>query len=187
MSAPDLFVAHAEPSTMLPFAIGYRTRTDQLDGCALAQTDFVAGLMPAAFLEALAKDCLRMSNEALAGMPLFGVAYVAQAASLASLGDDVGFSSAMANARTVSPQEGWLASRRLSLAVRNFSRLDTDARAALLPDIVVLVSTSSLRRGLAQAYVANPEARAWIEAGVEAADEGAQAAFLSAIRSVSGT
>lgn len=183
LSSSTLILNAANDAPRPPIGLGYRTRTAQLDNCALAQTELIASLMPQRYMGLLAEDCILTADEALKGMPAFGVAQVAKAASFATLGDVPKLREALIASQLASPYEGWLAGRRLALAAAQYEKLDDATRSALANDIAVLAGDAELVGSLAALYVRFEPARSWIENVVETQDESVQASFLRALRS----
>jgi hypothetical protein len=151
-----LELRQGSPST-IPYAVSSQVRL--MNRCYDGQTSLAARLYPETGREALARSCLSLAQKILAASPSMSVARLASAVSYLRLGDQAGFNGALILARRTAASEGWLASRRMDLAIGAYDQLSAEGREGFERDVSVLLNEWNTRSFVVDRYVRFPAAQ----------------------------
>jgi hypothetical protein len=154
----------------------------RMSQCAERQTSLRVRVYPSATRLALARDCLRLAKGVLADSPTLAVAHYALAVSFFQLGAGDAFQQALGHAWRTAPNEGWLAARRVDLALSAPAGLSKKNKAHLASDISVLLTAPSNVIFVAKRYLRSAEEGDLILRVIELQDPDKQRRFVDAVR-----
>jgi hypothetical protein len=153
-----------------------------LYACDDALRGRLSDLLPPSELTPIADGCLALAQHVLAMSPTWSVAHLVEANAAFRLGDASGSSGAIAQSQITAPFAGWLAERRLGLALR-LPRSEQDVLAAsLASDIETLLYSPGGRDVVVRFYVAEETLRPLIVATLEDAAGSIRRDFLARLR-----
>jgi hypothetical protein len=170
-----------------PRPLGRAAQTAILDGCARAQLSPSIALFPASDRKKAATHCLAMADKYLEDTTVSAIAHYARAVSALTLNDRDMMSSALQLSQVSGPYEGWIAERRVDLALRDFDRISAATRKTIRKDLQLVAAEPQYRTNMARRYLRYPEGQAWIASVIENLSEADQGAFLAATRKVASS
>lgn len=156
-----------------------------LEMCFAVSRSVHALLAPTDSRLSAAQGCSDYAQRVLGKMPYLGFAHLVEAQAQATLGNAGAMNAALAASVLGAPNEGWLAERRLQLAIEEFNALDQAGAAALRADIGVLFLSPAHVEGLAQTYLRSPQMRDLLTAVAEEQPATVQRRFLFLVRDMS--
>lgn len=165
-------------------AFSIRSIMFQLSRCGESQTSLRVVVYPSAIRRDLARDCLRLAQEVLDDSPTLAVAHFALAASLLQLGTDGAFQRALDRAWVTAPNEGWLAARRVDLALSARTDLSDENSAHLAADLALLLVDDDTRGFVAETYFRTPKVRETILQAVERQPPARQRRFVDHVNAL---
>lgn len=125
----------------------------------------------------VAAACLSRAQAVLDQAPTLSVAHLARAAALWRLGQTKAASQALGQSAVLAPAEGWLAARRLRLAMQ---MAETGQQAE--SDVVLIAQDATYHPLLVQLYIDRPQQQGWLRGALQQANPRSQARFLSQLR-----
>lgn len=165
-------------------AFSLRGQRAQLEACDRALRGPFAALQTADRRARLAWRCADLAGAILARAPTLGLAHLVRAEAALVRADPAGFSQALTLAQRTAPAEGWLAQRRLDLALPVWADLSAKAQGAVGADAALLIAAPRYRGAMAQRWHAEPQIRPVLVSAAKTLPPGAQRAFLHAVKSV---
>lgn len=170
----DLFAEKS--SGRLPFS--YTGRTGLLLRCADGLNVLTLQLLPRRDQDILAENCYDLAQRVLDTNSGFSLAYYTQAVAAQKMDDLVKLQNALVLAQSTAPREGWLADRRMRLALANYEHLSVAARYALHEDIVLLLEEWKLRHIVVAQYLQDPSLRNLLVSIAQTQSDDIQRKFL---------
>lgn len=159
-----------------------RGQRAQLEACDRALRGPFAALQTDDRRARLARRCADLAGAILARAPTLGLAHLVRAEAALARADPSGFSQAITLARRTAPAEGWLAARRLDLALPVWADLSEMARRAVGADAALLIAAPRYRGAMAQRWHTDPPIRRVLALAAGTLPPGAQRAFLHAVK-----
>ncbi len=144
-------------------------------------------LLPQADQTQLIDQCFAMAQQVLNKNPSHSLAHLTLALASDKRSDFAGFEQALLRSYATAPYEGWLADRRMRLALKHHAKLSEAAQQVFALDVSTMLQETALRRVIVQVYVRNTAARPLLTSIAETQEPGVKRAFLSAIKSELGT
>ena len=179
----DSALAHIVERTTPPNpGLSYVMQTRTLEMCNDAMTARSKIYFDPQSIEHAATLCQQSARQALARTPAWGLAHMTLARALAEAGDAAAAQDAMALSSVTAPREGWIAQKRILLALELGSDLTPQTRANLANDIAVVASGAATLQWLARLYAARQGNRDMIAALIDAQPEDVQRRFLTYVR-----
>lgn len=170
----------------LPAPASYRGQRTVMEACQSVAESLALSLQPEEVGRAVAQGCRVWAEEILATSPASALPHLVVARALLEDGDAEAGRLALRRAQAAAPTSGWLAERRVELALAQLDALDDVAREVISADIALLASIPAGSAILASHFVANEPARDLIASGVERAAGRDQRRFLDAIQAQGG-
>jgi hypothetical protein len=180
---PDSFV-------MVP-AYSLRTQRAQMLTCMEWQSNSLHARHFPPTRQSLARACAARAQQILDKAPTYSAAHVALAYSHWNLGDLPAAKAALDQARATAASPGWLAARRLRLALQIGADADTPADmrdavlAAAVPDLQIASEGGQGIDNVARLYLSFPAMQDWIVTQIEQLDPDTQRQFLNRVRTLS--
>lgn len=163
-------------------ALSVRSIYSRMSRCANSQTSLRVLVYPTAIRRDLADDCLRLARAVLADSPTLAVAHYAVAVSLFQSGAVGGFQKALDRAWITAPNEGWLAARRMDLALSARAALSAENKAHLASDISLLLVADGTAGYIAETYLRTSAARDLILQVVERQTPALKRRFVDSVK-----
>ncbi|PWG16875.1 hypothetical protein [Salibaculum griseiflavum] len=159
-------------------------QVDQMRFCVDAPQTVLFSIYPDATRQGFSEACLSQAQTILRSSPTVSIAWLAKGVSLAQLDQPGPARAALANSRLCGPREGWIAIRRLRLALTLDVGASDRGAPGLSNDIHLLASDPKLRRDLAELFVRSGTKQDLIISMMEEAPAEDQRLFLREVRRI---
>lgn len=156
-----------------------------LNDCRAALESTAVRVRQETSLVPAAGECRALALDVLSSLPSDGLAHVVAARASAILGDDRLAAEHIVLSASVAPSELWLAQLRSRIVWEWKLETEPGVERSLRRDVGVIALRKEGRRWLAGWYVALPQSRASVTAGVATLSEDDQTAFVKAVQAAS--
>lgn len=176
----QIFISAMQEEPVFASSLSYASQNAQMRSCDQQMNSVVGPLFGQTAMGNIASGCADRADEILATTPSLSIAHLVKANVFAQGGDTAAMIDAYQISHDAAPNEGWLATRRLRLALRVNPALFGDAARN---DARTMIESNIYRPYLAEYYQSNPTQRDWITASVEGVDAKFLRSFLNLVRS----
>ncbi|MCP5037659.1 MAG: hypothetical protein GY945_08675 [Rhodobacteraceae bacterium] len=163
-------------------ALSLHARINQMGKCTRLQQSILAGLYPQIARQNIAHSCNARADAILERTPTLAIAHLAKAVSLFKLGELARAFEGLERAALTAPNEGWIATLRVTLALNLAREGEAGALEIVKPDIILLLGAPHLVDNLVSIYRLWPDYQEWLVSVIELAPNPDQKRFVEALR-----